>query len=32
MAEMVIHLKDTGVWENTLLVVASDDGADWGYP
>ena len=21
MAEMVTHLKDTGVWENTLLVV-----------
>ena len=30
MAEMVTHLRDASVWENTLLVVASGNGADCG--
>ena len=31
MAKMVTHLKDNGVWENTLLIVANDNDADWKY-
>lgn len=32
LGEFVTHLKDTGKWSNSVLVVLADHSMDWSYP